>query len=223
MSTYSQNLGKPKAWSTLLWCRSGCCEVTAARACSPLLWGSPLTSLCIHTLNKACFCNCLSCVFYLLVFQRASEFDSHQRFIQPPSNCFLWFRPLHTLKGHLAYHPPILFYHMCLSLWKFILPSLLHRLDLLTRHSSAPVFCPFLLQHHFPQLPRHILRGLRLAPFWPQPCTRSLCELPGLFPKPLLSVWCALHISTRQTSLNINHHVLGHFIRFYDNSHWAEG
>ena len=81
----------------------------------------------------------------------------------------------------------------------------------------------FLLQHHFPQLPLQILLGLRLAPFWPQPCTRSLCELPGLFQKPLLSVWCALHISTRQTSLNINQHVLGHFIRFYDNSHWAEG
>ena len=223
MSTYSQNLGKPKAWSTLLWCRSGCCEVTAASTCSPLLWGSHLTSLCIHTLNKVCFCNCLSCVCYLLVFQRASEFDSHQRFIQPPSNCFLWFSPLHTLKGHLAYHPPILFHHMCLFM-EIHPPFPATQIEL--PHPPFQCSCLlslFLPQHHFPQLPLQILLGLRLAPFWPQPCTRSLYELPGLFPKALLSVWCALHISTRQTSLNINHHVLGHFIKFYDNSHWAEG
>lgn len=90
--------------------------------------------------HKVCFCNCLSCTCYLLVFQRASVSDSHQRFIQPPSNCFLWFSPLHTLKAHLSYHPPILVHHMLLSLRKFILPSLLPKSNLLTRLSSAPVF-----------------------------------------------------------------------------------
>lgn len=142
MSTYPQNVGSSKTWSTLtgpgqahvrsqppgpaLHCRLGC---------------SPLTScLGIRTLNKVCFCNCLSCSSYLSVFPRASVSDSHQTFIQPPSNCFLWFSPLHTLKGHLSHHPPIVVHHMLLSWWKFILPSLLHKSNLLTRLSSAPVF-----------------------------------------------------------------------------------
>ena len=87
--------------------------------------------------------------------------------------------------------------------------------------SSPFFFCN--ITEDVPTAPSANPPRLRLAPFWPQPCTRSLCELPELFPKPLLSVRCALHIYTRQTSLIINHHILGHFIRFHDNSHWAEG
>ena len=67
--------------------------------------------------HQVCFCNCLSCACYLLVFQRPSVSDSHQRFIQPPSNCFLWFSPLHTLKAHLSYHPQSCFI-ICSSVYR---------------------------------------------------------------------------------------------------------
>ena len=138
--------------------------------------------------HQVCFCNCLSCACYLLVFQRPSVSDSHQRFIQPPSNCFLWFSPLHTLKAHLSYHPQSCFI-ICSSVYRNS-----SSLPCYTNLTSSPAF-PVLLSSS-----PSSATSLPTTPTANPPRTQAGPFLtPGLYREPL---WASRDFS-RSTSLSL--------------------